>query len=200
MRPVVVFELFLGVVLVGCSAMPESINETISTAQGPFPTPTSSVARTASTPENASLADKDPQYLCDNLVDLGKMSWDSHDYSGDAVYDALKRKGHDAVPCLVEKITDTHPAKNPTGAPFWAGLTYRVGDTAVLMLMRINNMYWPTGMLAKKYENMYPSEGVFSYYFYVDEVPGARKDIQRWWRNWLKSCRPECAIVPSIEH
>jgi hypothetical protein len=150
------------------------------------------------TPENRTLFDKDPQFLCDHLAELKHMSWQPRDYSGDALYDALKRKGYYSMPCLVEKITDTHPAENPTGAPFWAGLTYRVGDTAVLMLMDINNMYWPKGMLAKKYEDMFVNEGVFSYYFYVDEVPGARKKIQRWWSDWLKSCKPECEIVEPI--
>ncbi len=151
------------------------------------------------TPANKSLFDKSPQYLCDHLADLKHMAWDPHDYSGDAVYDALKQNGYSSMKCLVEKITDTRPAENPTGAPFWAGLTYRVGDTAVLMLMDINIMYWPKGMLTKKYEDMFVSEGMFSYYFYVDEVPGARKKVQRWWRDWLKSCKPDCEIVESIE-
>jgi hypothetical protein len=151
------------------------------------------------TPENTSLADKPPQYLCDHLDDLKQMAWDPSEHSGDAVYDALKRNGYYAMPCLVNKITDTRPADNPTGAPFWAGLTYRVGDTAVLMLMDINNMYWPKGMLPPKYEGMFKDEGMFAYYFYVHEVPGARKQVQRWWREWMKTCQPECAVIPSIE-
>jgi hypothetical protein len=127
------------------------------------------------------------------------MARDPSEHSGDAVYDALKRNGYYAMPCLVNKITDTRPADNPTGAPFWAGLTYRVGDTAVLMLMHINNMYWPEGMLPPKYEGMFKDEGMFAYYFYVHEVPGARKQVQRWWREWMKTCQPECAVIPSIE-
>jgi hypothetical protein len=156
-----------------------------------FPIPTPS-------PENTSLADKPPQYLCEHLHQLKEMAWANEGYSGDAIYDALKRKGPDAMPCLIERITDTRPAENPTGAPFWAGLTYRVGDTAVIMLMRINDMYWPEGMLSKKYESMFKEEGMFSYYFYVHDVPHARKGVQRWWRNWLKTCRPQCAIIPSL--
>ena len=162
------------------------------------PEPTPDFPVSTPTPENTSLFDKSPQYLCDHLIDLKQMAYKT-EYSGDAVYDALKRKGHEAVPCLIEKITDTQPAKNPTGAPFWAGLTYRVGDTAVLMLMDINDMYWPKGMLAKKYEDMFDREGMFSYYFYVDEVPGARKAIQRWWRNWLKTCKPTCEKIETLE-
>lgn len=151
------------------------------------------------TPQNTSLADKPPQYLCDHLADLKHMARDPSEYSGDAVYDALKRKGYYSMPCLVDKITDTRPADNPTGAPFWAGLTYRVDDTAVLMLMDINKMYWPKGMLSTKYEGMFKDEGMFAYYFYVHQVPGARKKVQRWWREWLKTCRPECAVIASIE-
>jgi hypothetical protein len=151
------------------------------------------------TPENTSLIDKSSQYLCDHLQELQQMPWDRTEYSGDAVYDALKRKGREAVPCLIDKVTDTRPAQNPTGAPFWAGLTYRVGDTAVNVLMDINDMYWPKGMLSKKYEDMFKEEGMFSYYFYVDEVPGARRKIQKWWENWQSTCKPTCAVVPSIE-
>jgi hypothetical protein len=205
MRPVLLLGIFLGLGLIGHAAISASNNEAGSvqmnaTSQNSSPTPTPADSDPDTTPENTSLADKTPQYLCDHLVDMKHMSWDPHDYSGDAVYDALKRKGFEAMPCLVEKITDTQAAANPTGAPFWAGLTYRVGDTAVLMLQDMNNMYWPQGMLAKKYEDMFEDEGVFSYYFYVDEVPGAREEIQAWWRNWLKSCTPKCTAVPSIEH
>jgi len=150
-------------------------------------------------PENTTLADKHSQYLCDHLADLKEMAWTPHDHSGDAIYDALERKRFDAVPCLIDKITDMHHAENPTGAPFWAGLTYRVGDTAVLMMMDINDMYWPRGMVTPKYERMFTDQGMSYYYFYVDEVPGARKHIQLWWRNWLKTCQPKCAIVHSLE-
>ena len=94
-------------------------------------------------------------------------------HSGDAIHDALQANYYYSLPCLVNKITDTQPAENPTGAPFWSGLTYRVGDTAVLMLMRFDDMYWPKGMLPRKYEDMYQDEGMFAYYFYVDEVPGS---------------------------
>src|SRR5437773_11765331 len=51
-----------------------------------FPAPTS-------TPENTSLADKTPQYLCDHLANLKEMAWEGVGYSGDAVYDGLNRKG-----------------------------------------------------------------------------------------------------------
>jgi len=151
------------------------------------------------TPENTSLADKSPQYLCDHLADLKRMAWNPTDHSGDAVYDGLKENAYYSLPCLVDKITDMRPATNPTGAPFWAGLTYRVGDTAVLMLMDLNEMYWPKGMLPKSRERRFKDEGMFYYYFYVHEVPGGRKHIQQWWRNWLKSCQPDCRIVPSLE-
>ena len=159
-------------------------------AELPVPTPTL---------ENTTLANKPPQYLCDHLADLKEMAWEGTGYSGDAVYDGLKRNGYYAMPCLVDKITDMHPATNPTGAPFWAGLTYRVGDTAVLMLMDINEMYWPKGMLPADRERRFKDDGMFYYYFYVHEVPGGRRHVQQWWRNWLKTCRPECTIVPSLE-
>lgn len=162
------------------------------------PTPEPNYPSSTPTLENKSLADKSPQYLCDHLLDLKHMA-SREEYSGDAVYDALKRHGYYSTPCLIKKITDTRPAQNPTGAPFWAGLTYRVSDTAVLMLMDIHDMYWPKGMLPKKYEDMFEAEGMFSYYYYVDEVPGARKKVQRWWSQWMKTCQPECSVVPSIE-
>ena len=171
-------------------SIPDKSQLTSKAAESPIPTPTL---------ENTSLADKPPQYLCDHLADLQEMAWEGYGYSGDAVYDALKRNGYYSMPCLVDKITDMRPAKNPTGAPFWAGLTYRVGDTAVLMLMDINDMYWPKGMVPKDRERHFNGDGMFYYYFYVHEVPGGRKQVQKWWRNWLKTCQPECAIVPTLD-
>jgi len=157
----------------------------------PVPTPT---------PENTSLAHKPAQYLCDHLDDLKHMAWEGTGYSGDAVYDGLKRNGYYAIPCLADKITDTRPATNPTGAPFWAGYTYRVGDTAMFMLMDINEMNWPKGMMPTKYEEMFKTEGMFAYFDYVHSVPGSRKNVQRWWRNWIKTCQPECKVVPLLEN
>lgn len=201
MKYVALLGLFVATVLLGCATnQTHEIVDGPTSSASPGPSPTGDDEPvTVSTPENISLADKSPEYLCDHLIELKHNPWDPNDFSGDAVYDALKRKGRESLPCLVEKITDTHAAENPTGAPFWAGLTYRVGDTAVLMLMNMNDMYWPKGMLAKKYEDMFQSEGMFSYYFYVHEVPGARKAVQRWWRNWLKYFKPECDKVPPIK-
>jgi len=48
---------------------------------------------------------------------------------------------------------------------------------------KAKEMPWPKGMLPEKYERMFKDEGMFAYYFHVDEVPGARKQVQHWWRN-----------------
>lgn len=197
MRSLAVVGLLIGFALAGCARVQPPVNEIVvepaaTTSASPYPTETP-------VQENLSLANKKPQYLCDHLAELKKMPWEVGEISGDAVYDAIRRKHYDTLPCLVDKITDMHLAENPTGAPFMAGLTYRVGDTAVLMLMDYGNMYWPRGMLSKKYEDMFQDEGMFAYYYYVHQVPGSRKRIQIWWRNWLKTCQPECAKLPPLE-
>lgn len=194
MKFVRLLTILVGSVLVGCSS--NMTNETVvaptsSATDTPFPTPTPIEL-------NKSLFKEKPQYLCDRLVELKKMPKDSDEPTGDAIYDALRHNHYYSLPCLVDKITDTRPAENPTGAPFMSGLTYRVGDTAVLMLMRFDEMYWPKGMLPKKYEDMFKEEGMFAYYYYVDEVPGARKEVQKWWKKWLQTCQPECRRLPTL--
>lgn len=171
------------------------VDANIGKTAGPSPTP--SFDTPTEHKENTSLFDKSPQYLCDHLAEI-KQTPRHDEPSGDAIYDALKRNGYYSTKCLIEKITDSRPMDKPDTAPFWAGLTYRVGDTAIFMLLDIYDMYWPKGMLPKKYEDMLESEGVFAYYFYVHEVPGARKELQRWWRKWAKTCQPECQSVPKV--
>ena len=150
-------------------------------------------------PENTSMALKSPRYLCKHLADIEHMAWDPSQPSGDAVYDGLRHNAYYSLPCLANQLTNTRPMENPTGAPFMAGLTYRVGDTALFMLMDNCDNVWPKGMLPPKYERMFKDEGMFAYFFYVNEVPGARKNVQRWWRKWMHTCQPECAIVDSLE-
>lgn len=195
MKFVALLILLIGSYLFGCAT--NTTNETAlvpanSPTESPFPTPTPIAL-------NKSLFDKKPQYLCDRLSELKHMPKDRDEPSGDAIYDALRENHYYSLPCLVEKITDTRPVERPGTAPFMSGLTYRVGDTAVLMLMRYDEMYWPKGMLPKKYEDMFKEQGMFAYYFYVDEVPEARKEIQRWWKKWLKTCQPDCEKLPTLE-
>jgi hypothetical protein len=123
--------------------------------------------------------------LCNRLVRLKEMPYHPEDgLIGDPVYNGLMQKGREAVPCLIEKITDTTRMKDPRTAPKVPN--FRVGDTAVFMLLFITRENWqPETMLSPEYAKYWETEGVYSYFAFV-EKPQNRKKIQQWWKDWKK--------------
>jgi hypothetical protein len=104
------------------------------------------------------------------------------------------QKGREAVPCLIEKITDTTRMKDPRTAPKVPN--FRVGDAAVFMLLYITRENWqPETMLSPEYAKYWETEGVYSYFAFV-EKPQNRKKIQQWWKDWKKRTEPN--IKPKI--
>lgn len=129
-----------------------------------------------------------PAELCDRLAEIKKLPYrDPSDT--DAIYEALIAKGEQAYPCLVERITDSKKMPDPREAPVWQH--YAVGDTAVFILVRSvsgdNDSLEEKlllEMLPKKYREEWKTNGVYAYFNYVSEHKN-RKELQRWWKNWL---------------
>jgi hypothetical protein len=121
------------------------------------------------------------QLFCNRLSEI-KIIPNKEVTADDDVYDGLIKSGDVAIPCLIEKITDTSKMLDPREAPHIQD--FRVGDAAVFMLNRITNEPLEN-ILPNEYAKRWKSEGVYAYFSYVERSDN-RKNIQEWWKNWTK--------------
>ncbi len=176
-----VFCPLLLVWLFGCDiANSERSNIVIANTNNPTPQPTETF--------NTTIRDENVESLCNRLHEIKKLPYrDPNDT--DPIYEALIAKGKEVIPCLVEKITDDTPMRDPREAPVWQH--YKVGDTAVFMLVRIahDDSILQEELLKKmlpvKYRKEWETNGVYAYFNYVSESKN-RNELQRWWQIWIK--------------
>jgi len=123
--------------------------------------------------------------LCKRLRELKKIPYEENKVAGDPIYDGLMSQGRKAIPCLIEKVTDPRVIEDPReGDPHIHGFT--VGDAAVFLLMNITGVdEHPEAMLPPEFAKQWTSQGIYSYFAYV-EKPHNRLALQNWWRNWAK--------------
>lgn len=135
----------------------------------------------SNTPVSIRADEFDVSVLCSKLHELKKIPLYPDKTNGDPIYDGLMQKGREAVPCLIEKITDTTSMPDP-GSP--TVKDFKVGDAAVFMLLYVTGEKWqPETMLSPEYAKHWKNDGIYAYYEYVEE-PANRKKIQFWWKNW----------------
>lgn len=137
---------------------------------------------------SVSLSQRSDLSLCYRLAQLKKIPYDTRKPAGDPVYDELIAAGKGAIPCLIDKITDTTLIPDPReGDPHVA--EFRVGDAAVFILMIITGVdSHPEQMLPRKYANLWEEEGIYAYFYYVEKASN-RRQLQAWWRTRSKSSR-----------
>ena len=129
----------------------------------------------------------DAETLCQRLQEIKHIPYHSSLPSEDPIYLGLMEAGEKAIPCLVEKITDTKVIDDPNDASQVIGFT--VGDAATFMLLYITNEDWqPGSMFPQVVAKQWKSEGVYAYYAYV-EKPKNRRAFQQWWKMWMKKSR-----------
>ncbi len=165
----------------GCSIVhSEKSNIKITNTSHPTPQPIKTL--------DTTFRDEDVESLCNRLSEIKKIPYrDPNDT--DPIFEELIAKGKEAMPCLVEKITDETPMRDPGGSVIWQH--YKVGDTAVFMLARIANedeilqAELLQEMLPLEYRKEWKTNGVYAYYNYVSESKN-REELQVWWRNWIK--------------
>lgn len=162
--------------LFGCGiANVESSDTVKANTTQPIPQPTETL--------NTTFRDENVDSLCNRLHEIKKLPYrDPNDT--DPIYEALIAKGKEAMPCLIEKITDETPMPDPREAPIWQH--YKVGDTAVFILVDIaKDEEILQQMLSAKYRKEWETNGVYAYFNYVSESKN-RNELQRWWRIWIK--------------
>ncbi len=124
----------------------------------------------------------DVESLCNELRNIKRMPHEAQETADDPIYDGLIAMGVKAIPCLVEKVTDTTVIEDPREAPHVHGFT--VGDAAVFMLHRITKEPIEE-ILVGNYKDEWKTNGVYAYFSYVEKLEN-RKKIQLWWKNWMK--------------
>lgn len=130
------------------------------------------------------ISEIDAETLCKKLKEIKKIPYDPRKITGDPIYDGLISQGKKAIPCLINKITDTTLIADPRSAP--QVLDFRVGDAAVFILLIITEQNWqPEKMLSSDYAKKWESDGVYAYFAYVEDISN-RKKLQQWWSKWAK--------------
>ena len=129
--------------------------------------------------------------LCDRVSHIKTIPY--RDEAGrDRDYDALIAAGKTAVPCLIQRVADTRLMRDPReGDPGYAGITYRVGDTAFFAVGTIMKIDY-TKMLPASYRRVWDESGIFAYFKYV-QSPRHRLWVQRRLRAWYRN-----VYVPSL--
>lgn len=134
-------------------------------------------------------------YLCNNLHQIKNVPYDPSKKANDPVYDGLRAKGRAALPCLIEKITDTTPMPDPGSAPaIW---NFRVGDLTVFIILDITGENWqPRSMFPPEYARKWKANGVYTFKEYMNN-PANRVKMQGWWKRWLKKHPGGKNAIPS---
>ena len=101
--------------------------------------------------------------LCNRVAEIKELPMKG-DRGIDAAYDAIVAAGETVVPCLIDKITDTRPMRDPRCPPFSDHTT--VGDVAYFVLSDITKLDF-IGMLPEKIQTKYKNEGAYVYHDYV---------------------------------
>jgi len=107
----------------------------------------------------------------------------------DEAYLRIMSAGKRAIPCLIDKITDTAPMVDPRMAPAYRGIV--VGDIAVFILARITGRRF-SEFLPNEAADAYEVEGIYGYFRYVAD-PTHRQAIQDRWREWWEEQEADSA-------
>jgi hypothetical protein len=102
----------------------------------------------------------------------------------DPIYDAFKEAGEFALPCLIEKVTDTTEMRDPRPEPRYPGITTKVGDIAYFVLVDITKLDF-TEALPPDVQQEYKEEGVYAYFKYV-QTNEHRKTLQANLYKWYQ--------------
>jgi len=96
----------------------------------------------------------------------------------DTAFNSLLEAGVAAIPCLIERVTDTRKMRDPRQAPTYPDV--RVGDVAYFVLVRLANIDL-VEMLPNRVQEKYKTEGVYAYFDFA-----RRKQNREWLRGKLR--------------
>jgi hypothetical protein len=109
----------------------------------------------------------------------------------DEVYNHLRALGADAIPCLIQRIKDAEPMRDPRQAPKWGDV--RVGDTAFFVL---GDMGIPLDLILESVFSSADKErhkevGIYAYFEWIAKGKNRRAQLQDAVRRWYDG-NPDC--------
>ena len=163
----------LGILLISCGTATHTTGNSGGTPNRASPSPSSH--------EQTNLRSLQVLKLCNSVSEI-KVVPIKDELVSDEVYNGLITAGKEAVPCLVERITDTTKMRDPRKAPHYPD--FRVGDAAFFVLLDITKVPFEQ-MLPETVRAKIRDQGVYAYFEYVEKVEN-RRTLQSRWRDWLK--------------
>lgn len=128
----------------------------------------------------ASDVGREAEKLCARLAEIKVLPFKGERVD-DEVYNGLLRLGREAIPCLLDKITDTSRMKDPRKTPIYHN--FRVGDVAFFVFLEISGVPLEE-MLTASVRRRFAEEGVYAYFRYVENHKN-RESLQRKCRNYF---------------
>lgn len=121
-----------------------------------------------------------PNNLCNRIEEISILPFKGEPVD-DEVYNGLLKMGTSALPCLIERISDTKKMTDPGQAPPYEGIA--VGDVAFFVFLDIVHLS-PEYFLPEKIKQKYKKDGIYAYFKFV-QSPKQRKVIQNNLREWF---------------
>ena len=106
----------------------------------------------------------DPKTLCSRVSEIKHLPY--KDEPSDPIHVALLEAGEAVLPCLIEKVADSTPMKDPRKIP--GPTDTRVGDVAYFVFLHITRIEF-TELLPVKVQKEYETEGVYAYHWFVSK-------------------------------
>ncbi len=124
-----------------------------------------------------------PENLCANLSKIEAIPFKGNEYQSgysDEEFETIIKHGEKAIPCLIEKITDSTKMNDPRCPKFTNNFT--VGDMAYFLLYRIGKFDF-VEMLPINVQERYKTTGTFAYHVFVEQK-GNRQQLQSTLKEW----------------
>jgi hypothetical protein len=120
--------------------------------------------------------------LCDRLSEIREMPF-KNEKVDDEVYNGLLKMGSTAIPCLINKLTDTTRMRDPRKTVPYSYLT--VGDVAFFVILDISGEPIER-FLPERIWKEYEEQGIYAYFRFVENSEN-RKLLQDNLLNWFSA-------------
>jgi hypothetical protein len=120
----------------------------------------------------------DPNALCSRVSEIKHLA--SRTEPDDPAHIAILEADETVLPCLIKKVADSTPMKDPRGIP--GPTDTRVGDVAYFLIVDIGKLDF-IELLPAEVQKEYETEGVYAYHWFVSKRKN-RLQLQSKLKEW----------------